>query len=69
MKVRLVVTVDLDPHLWVMEYPGESARPSWDEVRADVTKYLRNQIEHAVGVQVAGAAVTVRDAGSTVTVR
>jgi hypothetical protein len=55
MKVRLVVTVEVDPQTWAEEY---SVHP--EEVREDVRRYFRNAISEAPAIQLAGAEVTVR---------
>jgi hypothetical protein len=54
MKIRLVVTVDVDPQVWAEEY---CIHP--EEVREDVRRYFTNQITEATAMDIGGT-VTVR---------
>lgn len=55
MKVRLVVTVEVDPALWQAEYGVRS-----DETRDDVRRYFEAYLVEAPAVEFAGLEVTVR---------
>jgi len=55
MKVRLVVTVDVDPAKWQDEY-----KVRLSEVGDDVRRYFANHIHHTPAIQHADLEVTVR---------
>jgi len=55
MKVRMTVTIDVDPETWSEEYGCEPF-----EVRKDVRDYFTNQVFQAQAVEDAGLTVTIR---------
>lgn len=56
MKVRLVVTVDVEPRAWAQHYGVDPY-----ETDADVRRYFKNQVLQANAlVEVQGLEVTVR---------
>ena len=55
MKVRLVVTVEVDPKAWTAEY-GSARR----DVREDVKSYFTNHLSMAPAVLYTELEVTVR---------
>ena len=55
LKVRMVVTVEVDPAVWADEY---GIRP--EDARADVRSYFADLLHNAPAVDYAEARVTVR---------
>lgn len=55
MKVRLVVTVEVDPKVWAAEYG-----PTRRDVREDVKDYFTNHLYMAPAVLYTGLELTVR---------
>ena len=53
MKVSLRVTVELDPASWTMAYGVEGAA----EIREDVRRYIRAQIDYSAAAEEAGLQV------------
>lgn len=57
VKVRVTLTVTVDPHLWNDEY-GTGADPS--EVAADVKRYVTNSVHALTGIEATAAQVVAR---------
>jgi hypothetical protein len=54
MKVRIVMTIDVDPDEWVAVYGGRR-----DGVREDVKDYAFHNVVESAGIKESGATVTL----------
>ena len=48
MKVRITMTVDIDPVAWIESYPGDLSKR---DVRGDVQRYAINAVLQSPGIQ------------------